>query len=98
MHNWGESLLNKQVFEMIAYAQSRNVGTNLSTNFSETTSTDIEGLLDSGLEYLVVSLDGTSAESYATYRIRGRFDNVVANLCELLRRRALRRQWSGSSS
>ncbi len=34
MHNWGESLLNRHVFSMIEYAQSRNVGTNLSTNFS----------------------------------------------------------------
>lgn len=90
MHNWGESLLNKAVYQMIAYAQARNVGTNLSTNFSETTSSDLDGLLDSGLEYLIVSLDGTSAESYGRYRIRGRFESVVDNLNEVLRRRRLR--------
>lgn len=91
LHNWGESLLNKQVYDMIAYAQSRNVGTNLSTNLSETTSADLDALLDSGLEYLVVSLDGASAESYSKYRVRGNFDKVVANLNELLRRRRQRR-------
>jgi MoaA/NifB/PqqE/SkfB family radical SAM enzyme len=87
LHNWGESLLNKEVYKMIAYAQSRNVGTNLSTNFSETTKSDLQNLVDSGLEYLIVSLDGTSAESYSKYRIRGRFENVIGNLAEIIRMR-----------
>lgn len=92
MHNWGESLLNKEVFKMIAHAQSRNVGTNLSTNFSETNASDLDNLLDSGLEYLIVSLDGISAESYSQYRVRGKFENVMHNLSEIIRLRNLRRQ------
>jgi radical SAM protein with 4Fe4S-binding SPASM domain len=91
LHNWGESLLNKQVFSMIAYAQSRNVGTNLSSNLSDTSSDDLDRLLDCGLEYLIVSLDGTSAASYSKYRVRGKFDCVVENLHELIRRRNARR-------
>jgi MoaA/NifB/PqqE/SkfB family radical SAM enzyme len=91
LHNWGESLLNKQVFAMIAYAQSRNVGTNLSSNLSDTSSDDLDRLLDSGLEYLIVSLDGTTAEAYSKYRIRGKFDRVVENMHEVIRRRNARR-------
>jgi MoaA/NifB/PqqE/SkfB family radical SAM enzyme len=91
LHNWGESLLNKQVFGMIAHAQASNVGTNLSSNFSDTTSADLDQLLECGLEYLIVSLDGTSPESYSKYRIRGRFENVVENMHELIRRRDARR-------
>jgi MoaA/NifB/PqqE/SkfB family radical SAM enzyme len=90
LHNWGESLLNKQVFDMIAYAQSRNVGTNLSSNLSDTTSEDLDRLIDSGLEYLVVSLDGTTADTYSKYRIRGKFDRVVENMHALIQRRNAR--------
>jgi MoaA/NifB/PqqE/SkfB family radical SAM enzyme len=90
LHNWGESLLNKNVYKMIAHAQSRNVGTNLSTNFSETSSSDLDSLLECGLEYLIVSLDGTSSESYSKYRVRGKYDNVIGNLAEILRRRRAR--------
>ena len=90
LHNWGESLLNKQVFSMIEYAQSRNVGTNLSSNLSETTSSDLDALLDAGLEYLIVSLDGTNAQSYSKYRVRGKFDRVIENMHELIRRRNAR--------
>ena len=90
MHNWGESLLNKQVYSMIAHAQSRNVGTNLSTNFSATTQTDLENLVESGLEYLIVSMDGTSADTYGEYRVQGKFESVIHNLAEVIRLRNLR--------
>ena len=90
LHNWGESLLNKQVYSMIHHAQSRNVGTNLSSNFVKLDSSDLDNIIDSGLEYLVVSLDGTSQESYIKYRIGGNYDRVIENLSELLRRRNAR--------
>lgn len=90
LHNWGESLLNKQVYSMIEHAQSRNVGTNLSSNFVKLDSLDLDNIIDSGLEYLVVSLDGTSEESYIKYRIGGNYHRVIENLSELLRRRNAR--------
>jgi len=92
MHNWGESLLNKQVYRMIEYAQRHNVGANLSSNFVRVRSEELDQLLDCGLEYLVVSIDGASRESYAQYRIGGDYDRVIENLSELLRRRAARGQ------
>lgn len=90
LHNWGESLINKEVFRMIDYAQSSNVGTNLSSNMVIPTSDDLDKLIDSGLEYLVVSLDGASSESYLKYRIRGDFERVIENMSELIRRRNAR--------
>jgi MoaA/NifB/PqqE/SkfB family radical SAM enzyme len=64
LHNWGESLLNKQVYSMIEHAQRQNVGTNLSSNLVRLDSSDLDNIIDSGLEYLIVSLDGASQESY----------------------------------
>ncbi len=90
LHNWGESLINKNVFAMIEHAQSKNVGTNLSSNLVIATSEDLDNLIDSGLEYLVVSLDGASEETYIKYRIRGDFQRVVDNMAELIRRRNAR--------
>lgn len=90
LHNWGESLLNKATFDMIAYAQSRNVGTNLSSNLSIASEEDLDRLIEAGLEYLVVSLDGTTAESYAKYRVRGDFERVVHNMATLISRRNAR--------
>lgn len=91
VHNWGESMINKDLYRMIEYAGSRNVGTNLSSNLVIARSDDLDGLLDSGLEYLTVSLDGTDRESYEKYRVRGNFDQVIENLGELIRRRNARK-------
>lgn len=93
LHNWGESLINKEVYKMIEYAQSNNVGTNLSSNFVIVNDDDIDNLLYSNLEYLVISLDGTSQESYSQYRIRGDYERVVDNLSKLIiRRKQLKRK------
>jgi MoaA/NifB/PqqE/SkfB family radical SAM enzyme len=92
MHNWGESLLNKQVYSMIDYAQKHDVGTNLSSNFVKLDSHDLDNIIDSGLEYLIVSLDGTSQQSYVEYRIGGNYEAVVNNLSELIRRRNARKK------
>lgn len=91
LHNWGESLLNKDLYKMISYAQSRNVGTNLSSNLMIAQPSDLDALLDSGLEYLTVSIDGADQDSYRKYRVRGDFDRVIHNLEELIRRRSSRR-------
>jgi MoaA/NifB/PqqE/SkfB family radical SAM enzyme len=88
--NWGESLLNKQVYSMIEHAQRLNVGTNISTNLVKLDSSDLDNIIDSGLEYLVVALDGASPESYIQYRVRGDYGRVIENLSELLRRRNAR--------
>lgn len=90
VHNWGESLINKEIFRMIDYAQSRNVGTNMSSNLVIAQSDDLDKLIDAGLEHLTVSLDGADEESYLKYRVRGKFDRVVENMAELIRKRNAR--------
>lgn len=87
LHNWGESLMNKAVFDMISYAKENNVGTNMSSNFVLIKPDQIEKLLDSGLEYLIISLDGTSQESYQQYRVRGNYQRVIDNVRLLIKRR-----------
>ena len=48
LHGWGESLLNKQLFEMVEYAESKGVFTNLTTN-GTLLQENIDNVLNSGL-------------------------------------------------
>jgi radical SAM protein with 4Fe4S-binding SPASM domain len=84
LHNWGEPLLNLDVFKMIEYAQHKNIGTNMSTNLNTPRETDMENLVRSNLEYLIVSLDGTTDDVYKKYRRRGDFKLVMSNLRKLV--------------
>ena len=87
LHNWGEPLLNPDLFKMIEYAQNKNIGTNMSTNLNTPRKTDIDNIARSSLEYLIVSLDGTTEDVYAKYRRRGDFNLVMNNLSSLVEKR-----------
>ena len=81
----GEPLLNKQLPEMIAYANAARLITVISTNmniFDEKTAVQ---LIDSGLKKIVISLDGASEETYKIYRVGGDFKRTLENIELLIR-------------
>jgi pyruvate-formate lyase-activating enzyme len=83
-HNWGEPLLNKNLFVMVAEASARGLSTSVCTNFSlpfdEARAT---ALVRSGLKLFGVSIDGARQETYEQYRVGGRLDVVLRN-CRLV--------------
>lgn len=84
LYNWGEPMLHEDIHRLIAYARDRNVGTEISSNLNHFRPEDAAKLVDSGLELLVVSLDGADQQSYARYRVGGVFDRVVRNISALV--------------
>ncbi len=48
LHGWGEPLLNRELFEMVSYAESKGVWTNLTTN-GTLVRENIDSILGSGL-------------------------------------------------
>jgi MoaA/NifB/PqqE/SkfB family radical SAM enzyme len=87
LYNWGEPFLNKDIFKIIRHTADLNIGTNLSTNFTTLEPSDMDKVAESGLEYLVVSLDGTTQDVYSEYRVRGDIDLVLANIQALVEAR-----------
>lgn len=87
LHNWGESLLHPRIFDMIKYASDNNLATNMSTNFNRVSDEKIDKLIESGLEYLILSIDGISQDVYSKYRVRGNINKVLANVEKLVRRK-----------
>lgn len=80
LHNWGEPLLGKNVFDFISIARAAGVSTTISTNFSlELDDRQIDRLVESGLSTLGVSIDGATQESYEKYRVRGNLALVLEN-------------------
>lgn len=79
--NQGEPFLNRELPEMIKYAKENGLITVTSTNMNLLH--DLESLVQSGLDNLIVSLDGASQETYNKYRINGDFQRVLANTRKL---------------
>lgn len=80
MDGLGESFLNKQFVEMVEYATQNNIISAVSSNFVRVSADDIDRLIDAGLDYLIVGLDGASEEVYQKVRPGGTLEDVVSNI------------------
>lgn len=76
----GEPLLNKQLSEMIAKAHQAKLYTIVSTNAQALTRPIAEALVKSGLNRIIVSIDGFSEQSYAAYRVGGNLHRALEGL------------------
>ncbi len=76
----GEPLLCEHLHEMISYAHQHKIRVSTSSNLTILGEEKAEELIKSGLDQLVVSLDGASQEMYEKYRIGGDFNKVINNV------------------
>ncbi|MDR0370328.1 MAG: radical SAM protein [Prevotellaceae bacterium] len=79
----GEPLLNRNLTEMIAYTHRAGIYTSTSTNAQLIDERTAEKLVQSGLDKLIVSIDGTTQATYEKYRIGGKLEKAV-NAVKLL--------------
>ncbi len=81
----GEPFMHDDLCDMIAYAAERGIRVSVSTNGHFVGSEEkAEAIVRSGLDHLIVSLDGATPETYQAYRRGGDFDKVVAGIRTLL--------------
>ncbi|MBQ3656277.1 MAG: radical SAM protein [Bacteroidales bacterium] len=73
----GEPFLNKDFFEMVKYAHKKRIFLATSTNGHFITEETAEKTSLSGLDKIIVSLDGFNQESYSAYRKNGDFQTVI---------------------
>ena len=78
---YGEPYIARDINEMVAYAKTKNIFVRTSTNgHFFTTQEEVEAVVDSGLDNLIVALDGATQESLVKYRIGADFDEIVAGM------------------
>ncbi|MBU0929637.1 MAG: radical SAM protein [Nanoarchaeota archaeon] len=82
--NYGEPLINKDIFKMIKIAKKYKIFTVLSTNGVLMDKETSKKLLDSGLDFLVISFDGASKETYEKNRKNGTFEVVLKNVQDFM--------------
>ena len=80
----GEPYLVPAFHEMVRYAKSHRVYVATSTNAHFM---DPEKILESGIDKLIVSVDGASQETYEKYRINGDLETVKRNILALTKAR-----------
>ncbi len=81
----GEPYLHSQFPEMVRYAASKGIFTATSTNAHYLDEKRARETVASGLNRLIISIDGTTQETYAAYRIGGSLHKVIEGTRTLLR-------------
>lgn len=83
----GEPYINKQLPEMIEYAQSKNVYVSISTNGSFINEKNIDRILSKAPDKLIFSIDGLDEKSYQIYRVGGTFKQADEGLRLLVKKK-----------
>ena len=83
----GEPYLNPQVLEMVKYASSKGIYTATSTNAHYLTESAARKTVESGLDRLIISIDGTTQEVYEQYRLGGKLSKVLEGTRNMVKAR-----------
>ena len=81
----GEPFLDPKIFSRIEYCEQHNISTLLSTNGTLLDEAAAEKILQSPLEHLTLSFDGSTKESFEYYRKGARFERVRDNFVRFAR-------------
>ncbi|SFT67394.1 radical SAM additional 4Fe4S-binding SPASM domain-containing protein [Lishizhenia tianjinensis] len=74
----GEPFLNPNFLQLIKDAKRQRIYTATSTNAHFITEGNARDIVSSGLDRLIISIDGLTQETYEQYRKNGKLDKVIA--------------------
>jgi len=80
LHGIGEPLLHPKLSSFVAKASSVGANVRLTTNATLLTNERAEALASAGLGRMVVSLDGTTAQTHERVRAGSNFDETISNI------------------
>ncbi|MBU1164966.1 SPASM domain-containing protein [Patescibacteria group bacterium] len=81
LFNWGEPFLNPQFFDMIKYTKTKGLYALTYSNFSFKKDYEFfKNIIKSGLDDLLISIDGTTQQNYEKFRKGGNLDLVFSNI------------------
>lgn len=81
----GEPLFHPDVAEMVSYAKRFGFRVSLTSNLTVWNRNSPGKLIESGLDYLYVSFDGASKDTFESIRVGSNFERVVDNIRQVVR-------------
>lgn len=73
----GEPYLNPEFLQMVRFAHEKGIYTATSTNAHYLSDEKARETVESGLDRLIISIDGTTQEVYQQYRVGGQLNKVL---------------------
>ncbi|MEP7322605.1 MAG: SPASM domain-containing protein [Saprospiraceae bacterium] len=83
----GEPFIHPEFLDMVAYAEAKGIYTITSTNGHFLSESNVQKILNSGLSRIIISIDGTTQETYEQYRKEGQLKTVLEGTKRLVQAR-----------
>ncbi len=81
----GEPYLNPGFLDMVRYASDKKIYTATSTNAHYLNDKNAKKTVESGLDRLIISIDGTTQDVYEQYRVGGKLSKVVEGAANIVK-------------
>jgi radical SAM protein with 4Fe4S-binding SPASM domain len=81
----GEPFLHPEFLDMVKYAVDKKIYTSTSTNAHYLDDDTARKIVESGMQRLIISIDGVTQETYQQYRIGGRLEKVLEGTQNLVK-------------
>jgi radical SAM protein with 4Fe4S-binding SPASM domain len=81
----GEPYLNPDFLDMVKYASDKKIYTATSTNAHYLNDENAKRTVQSGLDRLIISIDGTTQDVYQHYRVGGKLEKVLEGAQNIVR-------------
>jgi radical SAM protein with 4Fe4S-binding SPASM domain len=81
----GEPYLNPSFLDMVKYASEKGIYTATSTNAHYLTEENARKTVESGLDRLIISIDGTTQDVYQQYRVGGKLHKVLEGATNIVK-------------
>ncbi len=83
----GEPFIHPDFLRFVEYAHQKRIFTSTSTNGHFITAKLAQEIVSSGLDQLIISIDGVTQEVYEHYRVHGKLDKVIDGARKLVERK-----------
>ena len=81
----GEPLINRDIYDMIAYCDEKDIITSISTNAMLMDEKASKNLINDGLDRLIISFDGATKKSYEKIRVGAKWETVIKNIKKMMK-------------
>ena len=87
----GEPFIHPEFLRLVEYAHQRRIFTSTSTNGHFITENVAREIVTSGLDQIIISIDGVTQEVYEQYRVHGKLDKVLNGTRTLVEQKRMMR-------
>ena len=81
----GEPYINPNFLDMVKYASDKGIYTITSTNGHFLNEENAKKTIESGLDRLIISVDGTTQKTYESYRKEGKLESVLKGASNIVK-------------